>query len=69
MRKEHIHHPDDFDTVEGKLRVVNESLDGLLVGTEAYRLRQDAVEWMAAATASLIVLHQVIEAMLNDELR
>lgn len=69
MRKEHIVNPDDFDTLEGKIRVISESFDGLLAGTEAYRLRQDPIEWMAAITASMIVLHQVVQAMLEEQRR
>ena len=68
MKRDHILNPDDFDSVEGKLRAVNGSLEGLLDGTEAYRLRRDATEWMAAITSSLIILHQVVEGMLKDEL-
>jgi hypothetical protein len=69
MKKEDMHVPDDFASLEGKLRVVDESLAGLLAGSEAFRLRRDAVEWMAAATASLIILHQVVAAMLEDQVQ
>jgi hypothetical protein len=66
MKKEQIHNPDDFHTTAGKLRVVQESLDGLLEGSEAYRLRRDLVAWMASVTASQIILHQVLAAMLEE---
>ncbi len=67
MKRDHIVNPDDFDSVQGKLRVVNESLDGLLEGTERFRITKDAADILAAIVASLIALHQVVGQMLVDE--
>jgi hypothetical protein len=67
MKREHIVNPDDFESIEGKMRVVHESLDGLLEGTERFRQTKDIADILATIVASLIALHQVVGQMLADD--
>ncbi len=67
MKKKDIHVPDDFDSVLGKIEAVEGSLDGLLKDTQGFALNRVAEPLLAGMCASLIVLHQVVLAMLQDE--
>lgn len=71
MKRKHIVNPPDFVSIEGKLRAVEDSLDGLLDSTEQFKrdggLPHSLIELIASMTASLIVLHQVVAEMLREE--
>lgn len=74
MRRDEIYLPPDFESVQGKLKVVDDSIDQLLDATDRMANADDdedtadaIVELLADMTASLLVLHMVIAAMLQDE--
>ena len=74
MRKDEIYLPEDFTSIEGKLRVVEDSLDGLLAATEKMAEADDGddtadaiIELMAEISASLITLHLVVSGLLEDQ--
>ena len=74
MRRDEIYLPPDFESVEGKLKVVDDSIDQLLDATDRMANTGDdedtadaIVELLADMTASLVVLHMVIADMLQNE--
>lgn len=66
MKRDHIVNPPDFAKIEGKLRAVEESLDGLLNETEHFVVTRNSAEMLASIVASVIVLHQVVAQMLKE---
>ena len=76
MRKDEIYLPPDFESVQGKLKVVDDSIDQLLDATDRMANTGDdedtadaIIELLAEMTASLVVLHMVVAGMLQDEQR
>lgn len=73
MRKDELYMPSDFDSVEGKLRVVDDSIDHLLnaIDRAAHADADDTddalVELMADMSAALVAIHMVVASMLQGQ--
>lgn len=73
MRRDELPLPGDFDSIAGKLKVVDDSINQLLDATERAASSDDdddvLVELLADISAALIVLHLVVAGMLENDQR
>lgn len=65
MKREHLALTEELDSPDAIKLAIEGSLDGLLEATEQYRKDHDAGLLIAGITASLIIVHQVLEAIME----
>jgi hypothetical protein len=71
MQRDDLYMPSDFASVDGKLRVVDDSIDHLLNAIDRAANADDTddalVELMADMSAALVAIHMVVASMLQDQ--
>lgn len=73
MQRDDLYLPSDFDSVDGKLRVVDDSINALLNAIDRAAHADDEddalVELMADMSAAIVAIHMVVASMLQDQQR